>query len=536
MHTTRFMELSRALGAALLTVTIASSAIAQPATRISRTDSDFDSLNSRLAPGEIGSIDSSFRSRSILNSGRPVDLAKVDTAKLTNLMKESFDESSLLYTALEADYRRNPQLRPLMTDLYRLRSQTNRLNQDIVAGVPLETILADFQQIDSDWRLLSHRMAQATGLSSITKQRVDRLDRLDQEVGRLFHVEPTLDRRALLQQLSIIENSLYNMADELDRDINGSSATVQLVSNARKLEAQVARIIEIVMNETTYERIVTEHNRFERSWAVLLDQLRTVNNAYVERSVRRVVDADNSMHQLLWIDNSTSRAQLKQTADALIRDVNEFYNRTPLKLLLSFKNAKDTLQAADNFYGTVQNFKDILDRNESDEQLVDSYRYVEEYGIIFVNTFSKIKSQAGIVVLREIEDGIASMRSELNLGGTVSQVDTRQLLPIAASLENLADQLDFDVSRWLKTERPAYRAEVTTASAAFMKRTQGLHQMLNSQPTLQELQKETDSLYQEWKGIYSYLSRCKTADRANLSQIASEIRADLTDLNSSLQL
>ena len=108
MHTTRFMELGRALGAALLTVTIASSAIAQPATRISRTDSDFDSLNSRLAPGEIGSIDSSFRPRSILNSGRAVDLAKVDKAKLTNLMKESFDESSLLYTALEADFRRNP--------------------------------------------------------------------------------------------------------------------------------------------------------------------------------------------------------------------------------------------------------------------------------------------------------------------------------------------------------------------------------------------------------------------------------------------
>ena len=536
MHTTRLMEFVRALGAALLTVAIASSAIAQPATRISRTDTDFDSLNNRLAPGEIGSLDDSFGGRSILDSSRPIDVSKVDKTKLTNLMKEAFDESSLLYTALDADYRRNPQLRPLMSDLYRLRSQTNRLNQDIAAGVSLQIVVADFKQVDSDWRLLSHRMAQATGLSSITKQRVERLDRLDREVGKLFHVEPTLDRRALLHQLSIIENSFYNMADELDRDVNGSSATVQLVSNARKLQQQVARIIEIVMDETVYERIVSEHNRFERSWAVLLDQLRTVNNAYVERSVRRVVDADNSMHELLWIENSTSRAQLKQTADALIRDVDEFYNRTPLKLLLTFKNAARTLETADNFYGTVQNFKDILDRNESDEQLVESYRYVEEYGIIFVRTFSLIKSQAGIVVLREIEDGIASMRSELNLAGTVSQVDSRQLLPIAASLENLAEQLDFDVRQWLNTERPAYRTEVTTASAAFIKRTQRLHRMLASEPTLQELQKETDSLYQDWKTVYGYLSRCKTADRANLSQVASEIRTDLTDLNSSLRL
>jgi hypothetical protein len=51
--------------------------------------------------------------------------------------------------------------------------------------------------------------------------------------------------------------------------------------------------------------------------------------------------------------------------------------------LLNFKNATGTLQIADNFYGTVQNFKDNLDRNESDQELIESYRYVEEYGTIF---------------------------------------------------------------------------------------------------------------------------------------------------------
>ena len=108
--------------------------------------------------------------------------------------------------------------------------------------------------------------------------------------------------------------------------------------------------------------------------------------------------------------------------------------------------------------------------------------------------------------------------------------------PIAASLENLADQLDLDVRNWLNAERPAYRAEVTAASAAFMKRTQRLHRMLDAEPTLQELQRETDSLYEEWKVVYGYLSRCRTADRVNLSQIAAEIRIDLTDLNGSLRL
>jgi hypothetical protein len=56
----------------------------------------------------------------------------------------------------------------------------------------LENIVADFRQIDADWRLLSHRLAQSTGLSNATLQSIDRIDRLDQQVGKLFQVEPSL--------------------------------------------------------------------------------------------------------------------------------------------------------------------------------------------------------------------------------------------------------------------------------------------------------------------------------------------------------
>lgn len=534
MQFPRGPEFGRAIVTALLTVTIASTAMAQ-STRLSRTGTELEDLSRRLPAGDIGSLQD-LRSRPTLSSTRPVDYTKVDKRALANLVKETLDESGRLYAALEADYRRNANLRPLMTDLRKLQNLTSQINQDMTAGMALESIVVDFRQVDADWRLLSHRMAQTAGLSSNTMQSVDRIDRLDQQVGKLFQVEPSLDRRALQQQLGILENALFNMSDELRRDTTGSAKITQMSSDARKLQQQVTRINDLVIDDYPYERIVSEYNRFERVWAVMLDQVRTVNNAYVVRAVRRIVDADNLMHELLWIENTTSRPQLKQTADALIRDVDEFYNRTPLKLLLSFKNAAGTLQVADNFYGTIQNFKDVLDRNESDQQLMESYRYVEEYGTIFVRTFSTMKSQAAIVVLREIEDGIAALRAELNLGGTVSQVDTRQLTPIAASLDNLAYQLEYDVRNWLNTERPAYRAEVTAATAAFSKRTQRIHMMLDSEPTLQELQRETDSLYQEWKTVYEFLSRCRTADRVNLSQLATEIRIDLTDLNSSLQL
>jgi hypothetical protein len=302
------------------------------------------------------------------------------------------------------------------------------------------------------------------------------------------------------------------------------------------MQQQITRVQDMVLAQYPYDRIVREYNFFDRPWELTAEQLRTVTNPYVERAVNRVVLADNSIHELLWLETATNRTQLKQTADALIRSVDDFYSRTPLKLLLSFKNAQNTLQVADNFYGTVQNFKDNLDRNEPEETVIDSYKYIEEYGAVFVRTFSTMQSQQGLAVLRQIEDNMASLRSSLKIGGTVTQVDTRRLQPIASSLESLADELDWDLRNWLNSERPAYRNEALQASATFMKRTQRLSKMMNTAPTLSELQKEADSMYAEWQAIYGFLSRCNTADRAYLAQAARNIRNDLTELNSQLRL
>ena len=70
----------------------------------------------------------------------------------------------------------------------------------------------------------------------------------------------------------------------------------------------------------------------------MLGQLRNSDNRYVERQVRYLVDADNIVQQYLWLENKSDRNQLRQTAIALMRDVDEFYNRTPLKLLLNVSN------------------------------------------------------------------------------------------------------------------------------------------------------------------------------------------------------
>lgn len=529
------LTFGRAAAAALLTVSLAASALAQTGTRISRTESDFDSLNRRLPAGQIGGIDDSSRSRSILSNGQAVDLSQVNRTALTNLMRDAHDESGRLYTSLEADARRNSQLRPMLTDLRQLRQLSGYLNQDLSSNVALDRILSDFQKLDADWRLFAHRMTSIRGLSATTTQSVERINNIDQQIGKLFRVEPTIDRRELLRQLAVLDSALFNLAGELEREVSSGTSAQQLASNARKLRAQVQRSQDTVYDGATYDEIVTEHSRFERSWEVLMGQLASFNSRYIRSAVRQIVEADNLLHELLWIEDRSDRSQLKLTADALMRDVDEFYSRTPLKLLLSFGDDSRPLRIADDFYGTIKSFQDTLNEQASDQQLIDSYGYIEDFGSQFLRTFSRIRSQQGIVVLKEIEDGIAALRSELHLGGTVSQVDTRRLLPVAAQLENLADQLNYDVRQWLNTARPPERAQIQAASTAFMNRTSSLHRLMSTEPRLQDLQREFDALATDWEAIYNQLDKCRTAERSSLSAIAMDVRYEMSQLYSALR-
>ncbi|MFN8708719.1 MAG: hypothetical protein ACK526_19875 [Planctomyces sp.] len=525
----------RGIISAVTATVIGTAAWAQAPPRVSR-NSD---LNSRsLLPSRDEFLNSApVRGRdSMLHGDTEADLSKVDLKALSNLLRESIDQSEKLYRLMDSDYQRNPQLRPLLSEIVTLRNRARKISTDLDNRVPLDVVIVDFRSLDRDWRLFSNQVVQAR-LSEETRATVSRLDRIDQEIGKLFKVAPTLDRRSLLEEMSAMRSAFRALIDELELDPNGGNAIDQMISDSQKLQQQIRRIEEATIDTRVgQDQIVNEYSRFTRLWNSLVTQLQTLENRRLERQLAYIMESDNNIHNLLWLENTSNKAQLQQTAVRLMRTVDEFYNRTPLKLLLNVRDVKSAIQTANDFYGTVQNFKDLVDRNESTTNIVNAYRDVEEYGYTFTRAFDQMNSQTARVVLREIEDGIAALRSELNMAGTVSQVDYRSLEPISASLDNLADQLDYDVRLWLNSDRQTYANEALRASQTLMNRARRLHQLSQRQTALRDLQKETDLLITELDAVKQFLSRCRTTDRSRLASTYLEILRDVEDLRTLLQM
>lgn len=531
MMANQWMDWGRSALAALLTISAAASGVAQPPTRIGDNSSEFGSFDRVIREGTqgLGRRADPFRPQT------QVDVSRVDSRVVRNLLTECVTEAERLYRALEQDYRRAPEIRSFLTSVSSMRMRATRAAQDIQAGVGLDRLLPEFQQLGSEWRNASHRMAQSRQLSRATIDSVDRIDRLERELEKLFKMEPQFDRLALLTEFSRLESAISNLVQELELDRGSGDDVMQLIYDTRKLDQQ-AYLLQSRVYQSSYTDIVNEYSRFSQMWRNLVPRLRRLNNRYIERSVANVVLSDNRLHDLLWLEHQTSRENLKMIADSLSRDVDEFFNRVPLRLLLHFKNVASILQTADDFYGTVQNLQDSIERNESDQEIRDSYRHVEEYGTQFVRAFEPLRSSSGRVVLREIEDGMQALRTELNIAGTVDSVDVRSLIKTAARLEVLADHLEMDVTQWLNYERPSFASQAAQASDRFVQQAQRLHRALQSRPTAAELKREVESLYVEFERIYGYLGRCRTEDRAHLKSIAYEIGAELNRIRTPLNL
>lgn len=533
MQVSRLRFWTRSVIAVMVTLTVTSSAFAQR-TRISALErQNFEDVldnNGRRTPGIDLPGTNSF------NSTAPINLDGVDRRALTNLLREAVDESELLYKSVRSDASRSPELQGSLRTITRMRAQASYFVQDLERGRSLEALLPGVQKLNTNWRLLSHQLGQSPRISNNSLDIVDRIDRLQRSMEKMFHLEPQLDRRELVNELAAMQSNVNNLLEELQYDPRGSDRAAELVYETRILGQQARHIEDMVLDGDPYDRIVREYNRFAARWEHMLKDLRTIDNRYIRREIRHIADSDSRIHDLLWLEKAASREHLRQLANSLIKSVDEFFNRTPLRLVVHLKNVDSILEDADVFYGTVQHFKQSVDANDDEATLLENYGFVEQYGNVFIRSFAQLRSSAGRVVLHEIEDGIASLRAELNISGTVGSIDIQELITTAATLELLADDLAFNVDNWLKRDREAYREDALNAMSRFVQRTRRMHRLLQTRPTIQDLRRESSDLNNAWTSLYSYLTRCRTRDREYMIDLAKDINSALYDLEDPLQL
>ncbi len=487
-----------------------------------------------------GSIGDPLRNNSlppISNSPRPqlsAPTREMQAAQqvLANVSRDA-DQLAVL---LNQDMQRVPGVRPYLDDVLRLRARVSILAERSRRFNDHQDILPDLQELDREWRLLSYRLAQLRGLDTRTITQIQRLNTYAKELGRSFEISPQLDRRELLRKCAALSADIHNLMDDIEIEVPRSQQQIDLLLRGRRIEQQATLVANMVADTGDYQRVIGSYKEFQRVWYPFATDLRPLNNRYIERSVRRVNEVDSSIHELLWLPHRMDREKLLYLSSVLKRDVDDFFVRAPLKLMIELPNNDQVLAIADEFYGVCENFTDVVKRGEDVQQMVDAYRYIEDSWRSFSSIFRPLKSQAAQQVLAEIGLNIVSLGQSLQVqgGGYDGGYNTRDALSIAASLDNLSRHLDNDIGQWLSIRTVNYRDYALQDSSRFRQRCQRIHELLARGSDQRSLGLEADELAKDWKRVYEHIERCTTSDKIHLQRQASQISPQVVELRTIL--
>ncbi len=445
-------------------------------------------------------------------------------------------DADQLATLLTNDMRRVPGLRPYLDDVLSLRARVSTLADRARQYNDPQYILPDLKDLDRDWRLLSYRLAQIRGLDNRTISQIKRLNSYAKELGKTFEISPQLDRQGLLQKTTSLATDLHNLLDDIEIEVPRSQQQIDLLLRGRRIEQQARQVASTVTDTGDYQQVAAQYREFQRVWYPFATDLRPLNNRYVERSVRRVNDVDSSIHELLWLPYQMDRDKLLYLCSVLKRDVDDFFARAPLKLMIELPNSDQVLTVADEFYGVCQNFNDVVSRGEDTQQVVDAYHYIEDSWRKFSSLFRPLKSQAAQQVLAEIDNNIVALGQALQVQAGTSQTgyNEQNAVEIAASLDNLSRHLENDIGQWLSTSAVNFRDYALQDAAQFRQSCQRIHELLARGANLADLSQEADLLARDWRRVYDDIQRCTTADKPHLLRTAAQISPQVVELRTVL--
>lgn len=439
--------------------------------------------------------------------------------------------SQLTYE-LNDEVRRLPMIRPMLTDALKVASMSVGLNTLLTKVNDHQQVLVEIQDLDATWRELAYRLGNVRGLSRATLDRVASLNQINNDIDNAIGISPQLNNRDLWAKTNDLALDLRNLIEDVQVELGAREAQQFLLSlsRARQQVLNIASMLE--QSNVDTDMIRNEYARFQQMWYPERVKLQEYDSRYFERSLRRITQTDGEIHQLLLLPTKVDSQQLLYLTSALRKDIDEFFDRTSLKLLMHMPRADRVAVVASEFYGVCEHFIDEVNSNTKYDQLVDSFRYIEDAQRDFADVFYDIESDEALAALHQIEVTIETLSSALQVQR--DDFDRQGAIDLAANVETMTDQLEWVTKRWFSQDRQSFANACLQEIAKMKQQTAKLNQDLVRGAPLSQLRTQSEQLYDTWRTVYNYLVKCQTSDRANLGRLSSRITPALVELRTVL--
>ncbi|MBS0206276.1 MAG: hypothetical protein JSS49_25560 [Planctomycetes bacterium] len=516
-------------GAGLWSTSLPANAQGIPATRATYTREETREL--------LNEYSDSLQDRNRFGNGRrqtvpgnPAGGVTPEMKAMRPLLRSFSENASQLTYSMNDQISRFPGLRSLYTDALTVSAEAIGLDRRASQLGDHHAVLDEFEQLDADWRELAYKLQSVRGLPAETRDSIANLTSLDQQLRNALNTKPQINRQELGLEAAGLARGLQNLQEEIASELARSQQTQQLQIQAGKARQQILTIVSLSGDSQLDSTVLArEFKQFEAIWRPLATALRAQDNSYLERDIRRVSQSATKMHELLLLPQTIDRSQLTFLAASLKKDIDEFFARTPLKLVMHLPKAGRALATADQFYGVCEHFVDSVNRNEDEDHLIEAFGYIEDANRSFADVFGVINSDRAVAVLMRIEQSVETIRSALHVQR--EDFDRSAAIELAASITVLTEQLDQSTKNWLAIDPQSFSAACRNETSTLSAQSAAIHNDLVRGVPVSQLQREIDETYEHWRTAYKYLIQCQSADdRAILGRLSGRLTPALVEL------
>ena len=297
---------------------------------------------------------------------------------------------------------------------------------------------------------------------------------------------------------------------------------------AGRARQQALNLVSLCGDQIDEGSLVREYKQFEAAWGALAIKLQTEDNRYLRRTMQRISQSNGRIHQLLMLPQVTDKSQIVFLTSTLKKDIDEFFARTPLSLVIQLPQAAKALSAADQFHTACDRFVEFVNRGDNQDSLIDSFRSIEEANRAFAEVFGQIDSDGAVATLQRIEQTLNTIRTALHVER--EDFDRSSAGDLAASIEYLSTNLDQATRQWLSSDQQSFAAACTQETSALATQAAAIHSDLVRGVPITQLRRQVDDLYERWRTVYRYIVKCQTNDRPSLARLSARMTPAMVEL------
>ncbi len=457
--------------------------------------------------------------------------------RVRQLIERFAQEADALQLALNQNGEYIRGVRTILPDAIQFSANAQVLRDRCQREGRLAALCGDYESFDRDWQSISYKLHQIPEMARTAElRRVEVMDDLDRQLSAILKIQPQFDQRDLLRHASALVDQIGRLVEDINVEFVDPEQRRVLGGTARRAESEAQMVCDTIDAGNDPSAVIGEFKEYQALWFPLARQLRQVDvNRALERTVTRISRTNREINQLLRAPQQADTANLSYIVEGLKHDIDEYFTRAPLKLVMELPESRTALSTAGAFYGTCEQFlQDAAAENASPSDLADSFHNVTEAWHAFEHTFRPMNSEPARRVLNRIEEGINAVADSLQIND--QQFDRRRISEYAyALLAAAADNINRDTQIWVDRDQQAPDA-AADETAKFLAHCQRFSDAITANTTVDQLRQGIVQLYEHYKRVYAYISQCQGRERPSLGENANRAKNALVDLRTILEI